>query len=292
VERETRDQKRKEELMYPWDYSFDNIYRAREKRTWTKKKEKKEPPKKSKWDDIPEPAPVSHYPDQYPYKERTRRERKDPNSITLTGKRFENMGTHEILARMKGKLEAKPRGRSAGVDVDILLEGLHQPLPRSYVKGQCFAANDDWQPSDEKFEGDSIINKKLQDSKKDLADFETMLADRFKRRKNCFVSRAPPKPRAPTPPPKDDEETLAQIAREWGMDDDDLDGGFTTPITHVPASRSYRTVHTYGPVSTATPPASPAPMRTRPYRSSSVSYDYPITPRSSRAANLEVSDTE
>ena len=203
--------------MYPWDYTFENIYRPREKRTWAKKKEKKEPPKRNKWDDVPEPEPETHYPDQYPYKARVKRERKDPKAIVLTGKRYENMGTHELLAKMKGKLEAKPRGRSAGVDVDILLEGLHHPLPRSYVKGQAFAAADDWEPTDGGDpDADPIISKKLHDSKKELADFERMLEDRFKRRKNCFVSRVPPKPKpAPLPPLELDDDIQLEVNTRW-----------------------------------------------------------------------------
>lgn len=217
VEKETREERRKDELRYPWDNTQENIFRR-----------KRTPKKKKKEENVREDIFPVHDPYGL-YRPRAKRVHA-PYPEKGEKSKYETMNKSELLTHLKAISKHLPRARSSNADIDMILEDLSKPLPKSTVADYVPATVDlkgyDYEV-DEEFSRDPIISRKIKESKGELEEFDRMLDDRFSW-KQGVASR--PLYKAPPPPPP-------QVQRwSWNEDDDllgvDLDEVMDCSISH------------------------------------------------------------
>ena len=229
VEKETKEQRRQDQLRYPWDYTSDNMFRP-PKRKPKNSKEKIEQRKKNdrtpmwlKSERIEPTQPKDPYPEHDPfglYRPREKRERKDYSGC-LAAKKYEDMGVREMLANMKAKAAAMPIKRDMARDVDTLMQDLGKPIIRS--EPIEYKVPDDYDPDWEYSPDPGLDDRtrgKIRDSRGDLAEFERMLDSKFGRKglrggslAAVAAPSSPPPLRAPSrvPPKVDLEASMRQL---------------------------------------------------------------------------------
>ena len=203
LEKEYKEERRMDKLKYPWDYTTENIYRPATKKYGATKKKYKQNNDKDKKDLEPPPGPFPEYDPMGVYTQRPKRQHKGLEEFNLKNK-YDDMNLHQKLATIKAKVQAMPKWRDASQDVELALQGLSTPLPKSQVAGkemytvEGYEEYDDYRKSG--LEGSAAT--KVKQSKDDLLQFECMLLEKFGRKKEVRMHEIlARKLNLPPPPP-------------------------------------------------------------------------------------------
>ena len=190
IEKETHLKRRKDELRFPWDNTVtDNVFRgvkskAAKKRETERARKEKAPLKRANITAGTEVYAAVDLPERDPmgvYRPPPRRERKNYYAEWKGNKKYENMTLHELLSKVRAKVEAMPRQRSSQKDVDEFLADVMRPLPKNdELKGLRVFTVDDYPEYVVTKEGlDDRLQKKVKQGRDDLAEFERLLNERF-----------------------------------------------------------------------------------------------------------------
>jgi len=181
IEKETKEQRRRDELMYPWNYTQENIFRVNKKTKASKKSKAKaneEEEETDRSDQYPQHDPFGVY--------KTREERKHVSldDIELPAKKHEGRCTTDMLVTLRAKANSAQTSASVGEDINTFVDelsraGATRPDPVNvYMPYQSSCV---YGP-DEKFELDPMIAVKFQQSRAELDEFSRSLDNIFKRR--------------------------------------------------------------------------------------------------------------
>lgn len=193
VDKDIKEERRKDQLRYPWDYTQGNIYHKKPKPRENKKKLRL-------WERITakEEEPKEPYPEYDPlgvYKPRTPKERK-PLEETETEKEVKKMPVSQVLIKAKAKAAVAKTERDPSDEADIMFERLiNRPLPKSGLEDFVPATGDLYDFSPSYMDGEKLdpgLSKKIKAGRDDLAEFERMLDAKFSKKHRLMHPVPPP----------------------------------------------------------------------------------------------------
>lgn len=216
LEKESREEKRMNDLRYPWDYTKPNLFRGPKK---TKNS------RKLKTRGEAEEGGSCTFPEWDPYGVYTPRPKREHVPLPEKGSalsKYKDMNTREILATMRAKVAALPHARETGRDVDVLMEDLFPPLHRSSGQEYNVVTVDGHYDIDAELQQssglDEHISNKFKQSRQELLDFEHELTCKFGSKRGLRVpSRAAREPTMSAPPDRNAAYILQQVATLGGV---------------------------------------------------------------------------
>ena len=117
------------------------------------------------------------------YKPCPKQERKGYYEYLHPSNKYDVMTLYEIVSRVRAKAEALPKRRDHRKEIDDLLSDLSRPLPKNKDEGGWLVATVDAYPDLESDFGrqglDERLQRKMAESRNELAEFERVLAEKF-----------------------------------------------------------------------------------------------------------------
>ena len=216
LEKETKIERRKDELRYPWA-SRDNIYRA-------PRKNKNTPKQKNEGEEEKE---EDHYPEYDPmglYRPREKRHHIKLEDVVLPKEKYADRSTYDLLSNLRAKTNALAATQyKDGEDIDAFVQEISRPITRSgpvdiYVpvtEGEyVFADREELNPD---------INRKIRESRAELDEFNRLLDKTFK-----------PRPVTARPRP---QPTTTSHGNPYMNFDDEVGVNVRSPVRPQPTAR-------------------------------------------------------